>query len=159
MRIVILLILSTLGSAYSYTQSNYRYVIKLDTVELSSTKALFDEISSNLQYSSVRIYENYSFSFLSSERYESQDIDFLINDFGSNVIHLEKNREESNLSSVEKNGGQDCPDAAMVCSNNSFSGNASGSGTTQELNSVNDGCMSIEHQSSWYYINVDTPAL
>jgi hypothetical protein len=48
----------------------------------------------------------------------------------------------------------DCDDAQMVCSAASFNGNAAGSGNNQELNSSNSGCLSIEHQSSWYYINV-----
>ena len=43
-----------------------------------------------------------------------------------------------------------CLGATTICSDNTFSGNSSGFGT-QELNSSNDGCLSGEHQSSWYF--------
>ena len=46
---------------------------------------------------------------------------------------------------------QDCSGGVTVCNSQSFSGNSSGSGTTQELNGTNSGCLSIEHQSSWYF--------
>ena len=46
---------------------------------------------------------------------------------------------------------QDCNGGTTVCNSQSFSGNSSGSGTTQELNGTNSGCLSIEHQSSWYF--------
>lgn len=50
----------------------------------------------------------------------------------------------------------DCSGATPVCSNTSFTGNSSGAGTTQELNAGNAGCMSIEHQSSWYTFTINT---
>lgn len=56
---------------------------------------------------------------------------------------------------VEKAGGVNCSSAEMLCSNTSQTGNSSGGGI-QELNSSNQGCMSTEHQSSWYYLNVQT---
>lgn len=43
-----------------------------------------------------------------------------------------------------------CSSATQVCNDISFSGNSSGAGT-QELNASNQGCLGIEHQSSWYY--------
>jgi hypothetical protein len=43
-----------------------------------------------------------------------------------------------------------CATATQVCNDVSFSGNSSGPGT-QQLNASNQGCLSIEHQSSWYY--------
>ncbi|MEZ4889881.1 MAG: hypothetical protein R2779_04725 [Crocinitomicaceae bacterium] len=44
-----------------------------------------------------------------------------------------------------------------MCSRNTSqtTNNSSGAGT-QELNGSSKGCMSTEHQSSWYYINVQT---
>lgn len=44
---------------------------------------------------------------------------------------------------------QNCIGTTQICSNSSFSGNSSGSGT-QELTSSNKGCLTTEHQSSWY---------
>lgn len=43
-----------------------------------------------------------------------------------------------------------CSGATQVCNDVSFSGNSSGAGT-QELNASNQGCLGVEHQSSWYY--------
>ena len=51
---------------------------------------------------------------------------------------------------------QDCEGAEMVCSNESFQGNSSGSGNYYDLKSSNDGCLGGENQSSWYYIYIDT---
>ena len=47
------------------------------------------------------------------------------------------------------------PGAATICSSTSFSGNSSGAGV-QELNTCNQGCLSTEHQSSWYYFTTPT---
>lgn len=45
---------------------------------------------------------------------------------------------------------EDCLGGTTICSDNTFSGNSSGFGT-QELISSNDGCLSGENQSSWYF--------
>ncbi|TSJ45038.1 hypothetical protein [Fluviicola chungangensis] len=56
----------------------------------------------------------------------------------------------------EKAGGNDCEAAELLCSNTSQTANSGGAGTTQELSAANQGCLGIEHQSSWYYLNVQT---
>lgn len=45
-----------------------------------------------------------------------------------------------------------CANATQVCSDVAFSGNSGGFGA-QELpnNNTTDGCLTVEHQSSWYY--------
>lgn len=43
-----------------------------------------------------------------------------------------------------------CSGATQVCNDVAFSGNSGGAGT-QELNASNQGCLGVEHQSSWYY--------
>lgn len=48
-----------------------------------------------------------------------------------------------------------CAGAATVCSDVAISGNSSGAGTA-ELNVCNRGCLSVEHQSSWYYYTTPT---
>ncbi len=55
----------------------------------------------------------------------------------------------------EKAGGNDCETAQLLCSNTSQTANSGGAGT-QELTGTNQGCLGIEHQSSWYYLNVQT---
>ncbi len=56
----------------------------------------------------------------------------------------------------EKAGGNDCEAAELLCSNTSQTANSGGAGATQELNGTNQGCLGVEHQSSWYYLNVQT---
>ncbi len=46
---------------------------------------------------------------------------------------------------------QECAGAIQICNDQAFSGNSLGPGDVQELNSSNQGCLSTEHQSSWYY--------
>lgn len=57
----------------------------------------------------------------------------------------------------QASGGQNCANSMPVCSNSTVSGNSSGFGT-QELpnNNTIDGCLTTEHQSSWYVINIST---
>ncbi|MNJ84184.1 hypothetical protein D3C87_16270 [compost metagenome] len=57
--------------------------------------------------------------------------------------------------SSEKAGGNDCEAAGLLCSNTSQTANSGGAGA-QELTGANRGCLSTEHQSSWYYLNVQT---
>jgi Secretion system C-terminal sorting domain len=51
---------------------------------------------------------------------------------------------------------QDCQGANTVCNDQQFNGNSSGYGVTQEVNSTNAGCLTIEHQSSWYIFSPTT---
>ncbi|MGV3631310.1 MAG: hypothetical protein ACO1O6_08890 [Bacteroidota bacterium] len=52
-------------------------------------------------------------------------------------------------------GNQNCATGTQICSDNSFTGNSNGNGN-QELNASNQGCLSTEHQSSWYYFSPTT---
>lgn len=45
--------------------------------------------------------------------------------------------------------------ATQVCNNSPFSGNSSAF-AQQELNVCNQGCLSVEHQSSWYILQIQT---
>ncbi len=45
----------------------------------------------------------------------------------------------------------DCGGGTTVCSDETFTGNSIGSGNYSELSGANDGCLSGEHQSSWYF--------
>lgn len=55
----------------------------------------------------------------------------------------------------EKAGGNNCEAAELLCSNTSQTANSGGAGT-QELTGANQGCLGTEHQSSWYYLNIQT---
>lgn len=52
-------------------------------------------------------------------------------------------------------GALNCASALQICDNTPLNGNSSGYGI-QELNAGNRGCLSVEHQSSWYVISIAT---
>jgi len=54
------------------------------------------------------------------------------------------------------NLNQDCQQATGICSSASFSGNSNGDGNLEELDFSNSGCLSIEHESSWYRFTAQT---
>jgi len=66
-------------------------------------------------------------------------------------------KERSEFNAVPKVGGNNCELAMQLCNSSSVPGNSGGFGT-QELPNNNsiDGCLSVEHQSSWYYLNIQT---
>jgi hypothetical protein len=51
---------------------------------------------------------------------------------------------------------QECFGGSTVCNDSQLSGNSSGFGVSQELNGANQGCMTTEHQSSWYLFSAQT---
>lgn len=51
--------------------------------------------------------------------------------------------------------GIDCNTATQICNNSPFVGNSTGFGT-QELSVTNRGCLSTEHQASWYIFQIQT---
>lgn len=50
---------------------------------------------------------------------------------------------------------QNCTGAIQVCSDQAFAGNSNGSGSVNDLNSSNDGCLFGENQSSWYFFQIE----
>lgn len=67
--------------------------------------------------------------------------------FGNfNLCLVESGSEGSNV---------DCNSSSQLCSDSQVSGASSGFGT-QELNTANDGCLGVEHQSNWFYTQVTT---
>jgi len=50
---------------------------------------------------------------------------------------------------------QDCLGAQQICDDSPFNGNSGGAGN-QDLTFANQGCLSTEHQSSWYYFIATT---
>ena len=74
----------------------------------------------------------------------------------SKVIILSIDMHKLFLHPVEKAGGADCEQAQLLCNNQSLPANSSGSGNDVDLTSSNQGCLSGEHQSSWYYITIQT---
>lgn len=55
-------------------------------------------------------------------------------------------------------GNQDCSTAIQICNDAAFGGNSDGF-ANQELNAANQGCLSTEHQASWYYFSPVTTGI
>lgn len=51
----------------------------------------------------------------------------------------------------------DCQGSMPLCDNSAVSDLASGQGCVADLNSSNDGCLAGEHNTSWFYIQIDDP--
>jgi hypothetical protein len=66
-----------------------------------------------------------------------------------------RNRTMNCLMVAPPSGNEDCINGTQVCNNSAFSGNNSGY-DTQELSASNQGCLGLEHQSSWYFFQVAT---
>src|SRR5690554_5325685 len=140
------------------TFSQNEYLLKLHSFNGESPKTAFSEITRELEVShryindSILTFQspllitiNEMAQFVELHGYEIEDFQILTDNTDKPI---------NNYGNVLKNGNQDCENATMVCDAASFSGNASGSGSNQELNYSNSGCLDVEHQSSWYYINV-----
>ncbi|NNC83695.1 MAG: T9SS type A sorting domain-containing protein [Flavobacteriales bacterium] len=53
-------------------------------------------------------------------------------------------------------GPEDCAGASTVCNSATFTGNSSGSGAVDDVDFSNADCLSVEHQSSWYFFQAQT---
>lgn len=51
---------------------------------------------------------------------------------------------------------QDCAGGTSICNDSTFVGNSSGAGNVNDLNASNDGCLSGENQTSWYFFEAQT---
>jgi hypothetical protein len=136
---------------FTFSQSLEKYAVFVPAEFISKDfleQATFD-LPNNGRYIKdygFDLYFNYPQSIESiKQKFEAASIPV------NNVVKIGK----ENFSIFEKAGGVDCDASELLCSNTSQTANSSGAGT-QELNVSNQGCMSTEHQSSWYYINVQT---
>ncbi len=136
---------------FSFSQSREKYAVFVPAEFISKDfleQATFD-LPNNGRYIKdygFDLYFNYPQSIESiKQKFEAASIPV------NNVVKIGK----ENFSIFEKVGGTDCDLAELLCSNSSLAGNSSGGGV-QELTAANRGCLSTEHQSSWYYLNVQT---
>lgn len=129
--------------------SQYQYFID---VELQQANKTTITLLDNYITSYNRSIDNNRIIINTAVNYSPSFIDSLLTANNISVFGVVKNKTEIG-SSVIKNGGVNCESAEILCSNQSFSSNSGGFGI-QELNVSNRGCLSIEHQSSWYYLSI-----
>lgn len=96
---------------------------------------------------------DYGFELILEQENAENYVRSVFESVGIQVLNITSSKQD--ISALEKAGGNDCDNAELLCSNTSQTANSGGAGT-QELNGTNQGCMSTEHQSSWYYLNVQT---
>ena len=56
----------------------------------------------------------------------------------------------------EADNNQDCETSTGLCTDTTINGASNGAGLVVDLNATNQGCMSTEHQSSWYDMQIST---
>lgn len=155
MRTLITTTLIIVASFFSFAQSNsFRYSFEVDTLIDISNKSFLSDFTDQLYIHSRNVTGKHSFEITSSEDFTQEQFSEMINMLGSNLVTFNKTVITKEYFGISKNGGQDCPNAELVCDNSNFSGNSSGFGD-QELTGSNEGCLSGENQSAWYYIHVD----
>lgn len=146
----ILLILLALSTNSLFSQ--YQYKISLTATE-SENKMYLTDFEKHIPGTYNRFVSNNQILFSTPINYSTQSIDSVLQLIGISSGTIIKTKGP--VHHIEKVGGTNCETAEQICSGTSLPGNSSGNGT-QELNNTNRGCLSSEHQSSWYYINIQS---
>ena len=147
LKISLLLLLTTF---VSHAQKAVSYKVTVPEVYISKDYLALatDHIPNRGRY-----LHDYGFELVLEQENAENNVRSIFEAVGIQVLSISSTKLE--VSSLEKAGGNDCDNAELLCSNTSQTANSAGAGT-QELNASNQGCMSTEHQSSWYYLNVQT---
>jgi len=147
----ILLILLALSTQSLFAQFQYR--IDLTSSE-SDNKSYLLDIETHIPNTYKRFVSDNFILFSTPVNYTVHTIDSILQLVGVPSGTTVKTKGFAPV--TEKAVGNDCETARQLCSDASLPGNSGGFGN-QELNSGNRGCLTgNEHQSSWYYINVQT---
>ncbi len=146
----ILLIILALSTHSLFSQSQYKISLTATSAE---NKAYLSIIENHIPDTYARLTEDNLIQFSSATHYSVSYVDSICRNSGIPFENIIKSKGPVEIR--EKVGGTNCGTAEQICSNTSLPGNSSGYGV-QELNNANSGCLGVEHQSSWYYINVET---
>lgn len=156
----ILLAISLICSLTSIAQ--YQYSLTLNYHDsLTIAKDVITKIrQEKIICTNITITDNNKIGFNSTANLSKEVLTNIIYEHASITLFEKQKLNNSTYHDYSaKFGGTNCTNAGQVCSNATVSGNNSGFGT-QELHSGNRGCLSTnEHQSSWYYINIETPGV
>lgn len=146
----ILLILLALSTHSLFSQSHYKITL---TSAGADNKAYLSTIENYIPDTYNRLTEENLIEFSATTNYSVSYVDSICRIAGIPFEHIVKSKGPVQF--PEKVGGTNCGTAEQICSSTSLPGNSSGFGI-QELTNSNNGCLNVEHQSSWYYINVET---
>ena len=132
----------------SYSQS-FKYTVSLD----QNSKQALSDVTEGMLIFNTKI-DSISLIFNCVVEFSEIDFKSIVENKGYTLIGFQREDHVDHMPFAQKT--TNCGSAQMICSNTGFGGNNSGFGT-QELNSSNRGCLAgNEHQSAWYYINVET---
>lgn len=145
-------------SSFSFAQETlYTYSFSVDTTSNSEhSKEVLTYIEREFEMEYKLITGKHQFTMNSLINTSEEIFGLLLNSLGYQLTSFTRvAQQEAHYDTKTDPGGVNCGTASIVCSNDSFNGTATGFGV-QELNNANHGCLAgNEHQSSWYYINVD----
>ncbi len=130
--------------------AQHQYKIELNAT-LTESKSYLSLIENHIPDTYSRSVADNLIQFSTGVNYSIAYIDSVARISG--VISGTVTKTKGPVRSIEKVGGTNCGTAEQICTSSSLPGNSAGFGN-QELNGTNQGCLGAEHQSSWYYINV-----
>ncbi|MNK08361.1 hypothetical protein D3C87_262940 [compost metagenome] len=119
----------------------------------SDNKLFLTEVENHIPNTYNRLIDNNLIVFSTGVNYPVRFVDSIARISG--IFSPSVVKSKAQFFFEEKAGGTDCGTAEQLCNSTSLPGNSSGAGN-QELNNNNRGCLGTEHQSSWYYINVQS---
>lgn len=147
----IALLLAFMMPGYTlFGQNQYKMELNSSSTE---NKTLLSAIENHIPNTYNRLVEDNLISFTTVMNYSTRFIDSIARIVGIPSGYVVRSKGQTQM--VEKAGGTNCGTADQLCTSSSLPGNSSGAGT-QELTNSNKGCLKSEHQSSWYYINIQT---
>lgn len=148
MKKLIAIAMIALNSLCVFGQNKYTVSLHNDDANKNTLNLLDGSVKTH-----DRHINNNVISFSTVQNYTTSYIDSIFRSYG--VVPFSVDYEKAELLYSEKAGGNNCEQAQILCNNQSFNANSGGPGTP-ELNTVNHGCLGVEHQSSWYYVNIQT---
>lgn len=143
-----MLYLLLVSASVAQAQTSYKVSVPYSYLTKSYLSLATDNIPNTGRYISGNRFE-----LLLEQEHAENYVRSVFESVGIPVLNVSSSKELTTFR--EKAGGNDCETAELLCSNTSQTANSGGAGT-QELNGSNQGCLGIEHQSSWYYLNVQT---
>ncbi|MNK01922.1 hypothetical protein D3C87_197360 [compost metagenome] len=145
---IALLFTASISAVQAQKTERYRITVPQTYISKDNLELATDQISNSGRYLSAN-----GFELVLEEGSTENYVRSVFESVGIPVLGVTSSKQL--LAFHEKAGGNDCEAASLLCSNTSQTANSSGGGI-EELTGANRGCMSTEHQSSWYYLNVMT---
>lgn len=151
MKKLILLLTFSILSVCAFTQT--KYTINLNTSD--NLKEVIDDFTNGFETYDRYILDSATITFSSNHNFTDAYFNSISYE-QRNVISVVREKLVSDVLNQEKAGGTDCEQAQVLCSSTPVSANSGGFGTQELNNNTVNGCLGLEHQSSWYYVNVQT---